>query len=139
MLVTPVFLGAVKVARQLDQVVLDVALDDRLEAGWGEEDAGPGLESSDILLDRRAIGHKCRQALNDLGDLLDASHPLVLPQVLEGLVGTGSLGLAIAKAGLNLGEMLLLDDAMDDTGEHGVVLIGCQITDWLGIDNIHGV
>ena len=69
--------------------------------------------------------------------LLEASEPLSLPQILEGVESIGSLSFAISKACLDLGQILLHDDTMDDTSEHGVVLIRCQVRNGLSSERLH--
>ena len=131
-LALPQFLGGGQVAGELDQVLLDVGGDDALKVGSVLEDGSPGLKGGDILADVSAVLKELGGSLDDSEDLMNASGPLFVQEVLEGLDGTLSLGLAVFHAGFDLGEALAFDDTVDEAKKHGVVLVGSQLADGLG-------
>ena len=132
----PVFLSFVQVTGQLDEAVGDVGLDNAREIGWGQEDGGPGLKSGDVSTDGSAVCQQSRECFDDDAELLDSSSPLVGLEVREDVVGVGGFGLAVVNAELNLGEMVLVDDAVDDTSEECVVLVGGKVRDGLSDDEL---
>ena len=115
----------------------DVGLDERLEVSGVSEGSSPVLKSSDVLLDSSAVGHQSGKRLNDTKELFDASDPLFVPKILKGVVSRGGLSLTFTEASLDLSEVLLLDDTMNDTGKHGIVLVSGQVTDWLCVEKLH--
>ena len=127
----PLVLGGVEITGELDKVVGDVALDEIGKGSSVLEDSSPGLELGDVVADVLAVSEDVGKASDDLTELFKASGPLLVEEVLEALDGKLSLGLAIADAGSDLSEALLLKNAVHDTSKHSVVLVGGQIADWL--------
>ena len=132
LLILVVVLGLVKVAGQLDEVVGDVGLDGGLDVGDGRESCGPALKSGDIVAEVSAILNQIGQFISNGAEVLDSSLPMVAQEVFKGMVSGCGLGLYFAETGLDLSEILSLNDAVSDTCDDCVVLVRGQVTDGRG-------
>ena len=138
-------LGLVQVTRQLEQVMSDVVAHHAGKVSSGEDSSDPALKSGDVLLHVGAIVGQSLHTLECEQELSHTSEPLTVPEILESVANHSSLSLAITEASLNLGEALLVEDAVDDAHEHHVVLSGGQLADGLlekwagGLDVVNGL
>ena len=107
----------------------DVGLDGGLDIGDGRESCSPALERGNIVAKVSAILDQIRQFVTNGAEILDSSLPMVSQEVLEGMVSGCGLGLDFAETGLNLSEVLTLNDTVSNTCDDGVVLVRGQVTD----------
>ena len=107
----------------------DVGLDGGLDVGDGRESCSPALEGGNIVAKVSAILDQIRQFVTNGAEILDSSLPMVSQEVLEGMISGCGLGLDFSETGLNLSEVLTLNDAVSNTCDDGVVLVRGQVTD----------
>ena len=107
----------------------DVGLDGVLDVGDGRESCTPALEGGNIVAQVSAILDQIGQFVTNGAEILDSSLPMVGQEVLEGMVSACGFGLDFAETGLNLSEVLTLNDAVSKTCDDGVVLVRGQVTD----------
>ena len=116
-------------AGDTNQVLGDVSLDNVGQLEGGSEDGSPAHKSRDIIFDELAVLDSLRNAGGNETKFFEGSLPFFVSEITECLLGTDESSLGISDALFKVGETFFLDDSVNNTDKHGVVLVGGQIAD----------